>query len=350
MTATPSVAGDPLARAIERFVAAETGGGAHVSELRMLAGGASQEAWSVDVEVASQAGTERLQLVMRRDIRGALTFIALDRGREFAVLQAAAQAGVPVPQPWFSPTTIDGKAAFFMQRVAGEAVGRRVVADPGLAGARERLPEQLAQALATIHRVDLCATGLAAKLTAPSDGRTAIGTELARLYGELDSVHESHPALELVLRWLVVHEPPRERELVFVHGDFRIGNVLVADAGLTAILDWEFAHVSDPHDDLAWFCVRAWRFGKDELRAGGICDRERFVRAYEAASGRAIDRGRLDYLEILGNVRWAIGALMQSRRHLDGLERSIELASLGRLAAEMEIEALRLIALAEGVR
>jgi aminoglycoside phosphotransferase (APT) family kinase protein len=128
-----------------------------------------------------------------------------------------------------------------------------------------------------------------------------------------------------------------------VHGDYRIGNVLIGDGGLHAVLDWEFAHVGDPCEDLAWFCVRAWRFGNDALEAGGIVEREAWLAAYERASGRSVDRARVAYLEVLGNVKWAIGALMQARRHLSGVERSIELASLGRVSAEMEFEALRLI-------
>jgi hypothetical protein len=51
----------------------------------------------------------------------------------------------------------------------------------------------------------------------------------------------------------------------------------------------------------------------------------------------------LFWWEVLGNVKWAVGALTQSRRHLSGRERSVELAVLGRLAAEMEYELLDLL-------
>ena len=53
--------------------------------------------------------------------------------------------------------------------------------------------------------------------------------------------------------------------------------------------------------------------------------------------------GDLVWWEVLGNVKWAVGTLTQSRRHLRGEERSVELAVLGRLAAEMEYELLDLI-------
>jgi aminoglycoside phosphotransferase (APT) family kinase protein len=326
---------------VERFLSERLGRRARVVEPKLLAGGASQECWSIDAAI--EPGGERLELVMRRDMGGVLTTQTLSRDAEFAVIAAAHAAGVPVPKPYFEPTTIGGKPAFFMQRVSGEAVGRRVVGDPALARARERLPEQLATALAAIHGIDYRATGLDRRLHGPGPGQSAVVAEIERLYRELDSVDEAHPAIELALRWLTLNEPPPERERTLVHGDFRIGNLMVGADGLVAILDWEFAHIGDPIEDVVWPCVRAWRFGNVTLEAGGFADRETWLRAYERASGREIDRRRVAYLEILGNVRWAVGALMQARRHLSGVEPSIELASLGRISAEMEYEALRLI-------
>jgi aminoglycoside phosphotransferase (APT) family kinase protein len=326
---------------VERYFSDRLGRRARVLDAKMLAGGASQECWSVDA--ALEPDNERLELVMRRDMGGVLTTQTLSREAEFAVISAAHAAGVPAPKPYFETTTIAGKPAFFMQRVAGEAVGRRVVTEPSLARARKRLPAQLAAALAAIHRIDYRAAGLDRYLQGSASGKTSIRTEIDRLYRELDSVDEAHPAIELALRWLVLHEPPPQSELTLVHGDFRIGNIMVDEEGVVAILDWEFAHIGDPTEDVAWPLVRAWRFGNLALEAGGFSDRETWLRAYEHASGRTIDRWRIAYLEVLGNVRWAVGALMQARRHLSGVEPSIELASLGRIAAEMEDEALHLI-------
>lgn len=332
-----------LAADIEVALSAQTGRVVRVHDLKQLAGGASQEAWSLDLDVDEPGACERHELVMRRDMGGALTLAALGRVAEFAVLQAAFASGVRVPQPVFPALTIGGKPAFFMQRVSGEAVGRRLVSDPKFAQARAALPEQLAGALAAIHRIDWQAHGLASVVQRPANGSYAIDAELTRLYLELDSLDEPHPTLEIALRWLTLHRPSAPNETVLVHGDFRMGNVLVDAAGLTAVLDWEFSHLGDPYEDVAWFLVRAWRFGADALEAGGITSRETWIQAYERASGRGIDRALISYWEILGNIKWAIGARMQAQRHLDGLERSIELASLGRICVEMEAEALRLI-------
>src|SRR5262249_8677596 len=124
---------------------------------------------------------------------------------------------------------------------------------------------------------------------------------------------------------------------------FRIGNLMVGPDGLRGVFDWEFAHLGDPIEDLIWPCVRSWRFGHDDLHMGGVGQPGEFWQAYEKASGVAVDRQAAKFLEILGNFRWAVGCVSQANRHLSGQAPSIELASLGRRAAEMELEALDLI-------
>lgn len=328
---------------LERFIAGQAGAAARVSGLKPLAGGASQEAWALDAEIADGPYAGRHELVLRRDMGGALGSGVIARDQEFAVLQIMRAAGVPVPRPyWFAPDLSgNGRAAFLMERLAGETIGRRIVREPSLAAARAVLPRQLGEALAAIHRVDPGARGLAF-LHAPAPGQSAEEAAIARLEADLDAVDEPHPALELGLRWLRAHLPP-PADQVLVHGDFRIGNFMIGPDGLRAVLDWENAHLSDPHADLAWCCVRAWRFGMDDRPFGGIAPRDPFYAAYERASGRQIDPGRAAYWEIAGNIQWALGALGQARRHLSGQAPSVELASLGRIAAEMELELLALI-------
>jgi aminoglycoside phosphotransferase (APT) family kinase protein len=336
---------DAFRAAIERFIATRAGVRCEVRGLKLLAGGASQEAWSLDASIAEGpiAGTHHL--VLRRDMGGALSSAVLSRDQEYLVLQAAHEAGVLVPKPyWFVPSSalLDGdRSAFLMERLDGETIGRRIVQDPGLQDARESLPAELGTALAKIHSIRTDAPELQF-LNHTGPGQSSARTAIDRLVQDLDAIDEPHPALEIGLQWLQAHDPG-PGDLVLLHGDYRIGNVVVGREGLRGILDWESAHIGDPHADLAWPSVRAWRFGMDTLPFGGIGPREPFIRAYEQASGRRVSRFRLFYWEVLGNMRWAIGALGQARRHLSGLERSIELASLGRIAAEMELEVLNLI-------
>ena len=230
-----------------------------------------------------------------------------------------------------------------MQRLEGETIGRRIVREPELEAARQVLAGQMGAALAALHRVDVDRFGLRELLPAPPAGRSPALLNIEQAEEDLDRIGEPHPGIELVLRWLRRHEPPPPARLVLVHGDFRIGNMMVTREGLSGVLDWEFAHLGDPAEDLAWGMVRDWRFGADQLRFGGISPAEPFLDAYESHMASRVDRSTVAYWEIMGNIRWAIGTLNQAERHLSGREQSVELASLGRRCAEMELEALQLV-------
>jgi aminoglycoside phosphotransferase (APT) family kinase protein len=290
--------------------------GRPVESMRLLAGGASKEAWAVD------AGGERL--LVRRASGGVIHRDTLTLEQEFRVLEAAYEAGVKVPRPVAYLGELGGREAFAMERIEGETIGRRIVRDPP-----PGLPEQMAEELARIHAIE------------PLDFLPR-GDVITRFYDELDSVGEPHPAIEYGLAW-VRERLPQARETTFCHGDFRLGNFAVNEHGLVSVLDWEFAHVGDPVEDVAWPLVRAWRFGADDRRLGGVGDVEPYVAHYRELTGRDVSTAELDVWEVLGNVKWATGCLTQCRRHLNGQERSVEYAVLGRMAAEMEYELLDLI-------
>ncbi len=142
------------------------------------------------------------------------------------------------------------------------------------------------------------------------------------------------PMLELVRRWLIDHRPP-PAEPVVVHGDFRLGNLIVGDDGLRAVIDWELAHLGDPMEDLGWLCVKAWRFGQ---RAAGRRARRlrRVVRGVQAAGGAAVDPDVVRWWEVLGTWKWAVMCVLQASVHLSGAARSHELAAIGRRVCENE--------------
>jgi aminoglycoside phosphotransferase (APT) family kinase protein len=288
----------------------------------LLPGGASKEAWALVVD-----GEE---VIVRRALAGVIHRDTLTLEHEFEVLRAAHEAGVKVPRPIAYYPDLDGREGFAMERVHGETIGRRIVRAPP-AG----LAVQLAEELSRIHAIP--------------PGRLPFlgaGDPVERMRDELDTVDEPHPAIELGLTWCA-DRLPRGREPVVCHGDWRIGNVVVAAEGLVAVLDWEFARLSDPADDVSWPLVRAWRFGADERRVGGVGDLEPYLDRYNELTGRDLTAAELFVWEVFGNCKWAVGCLTQSRRHLGGLDRSVELAVLGRLAAEMEYELLDLVSRAE---
>src|SRR5438477_265946 len=112
---------------------------------------------------------------------------------------------------------------------------------------------------------------------------------------------------------------------------------------LVGILDWEFAHLDDPGGDLGFGLVRAWRFGVDDKRLGGIGDVDGYLERYNELTRFDIRPEELDYWELAGNVGWAIGCLTQAQRHLTGQDRSVEFAILGRLGVEVEYEICRIL-------
>ena len=122
-----------------------------------------------------------------------------------------------------------------------------------------------------------------------------------------------------------------------------IGNVVVSERGLEYLLDWEFAHVGDPREDVAWPLVRAWRFGVDGLRLGGVGEVEPYLERYDELTGRTIAaRGPV----LVGGARQR----QVGDRSADavapaplGTRPERRVAVLGRLAAEMEYELLDLL-------
>ena len=122
-----------------------------------------------------------------------------------------------------------------------------------------------------------------------------------------------------------------------------MGNVIFTEKGVRSILDWELAHIGDPMEDLGYISVQAWRFGNDSKPIGGIGERADFYDAYEKAGGFRLDVEAVQYWEIFGNLLWAIITILQATPFLNGYSSSIELASLGRKTAEVELQLLTLI-------
>ncbi len=314
-----------------------------VTAVEPLAGGACQENVRIDVTLRD-AGTETSRrFVMRSDARGSLLG-SLDRAREYEVIRTAAARGVRTPRAqWLTKDLVrPGSHAYFLDWVPGDAIGRRVLRSPELADARTRLVDELADVAARIHAVTPSEhTTLldAARVLHPEyDPAAHAVRELRAMISDLP---EPRPALELALRWLAANTPA-DRTTCLVHGDFRVGNFMVAPTGLTAVLDWEFARWGSPYEDIAWVCVRDWRFGQIDRPVGGFAQRAAWYAAYERASGRTVVPAHVHYWEVMGNVRWAVGSLQQTERYLAG-EQDLELLAIGRRAVEMEWEALRLI-------
>lgn len=296
-----------------------------VENMHALTGGASRTTWAFD----AVAGENRRALILRT---GPPDDVHAGMELEAAVQQRAAAAGAPVPHILAadnSPAAL-GNPYLICDAIAGETLVRRIHRALDEAG-RERLLRQSAQALAAIHRADPGGAGLAHL------------DQLTEWRQRLDEMGDTTATFEWAFRWLDAHRPASSPARL-VHGDFRMGNLIVDESGLAAVLDWELVHLGEVCEDLAWFCIRAWRFGAPEvLGAGGLGSVERFLSAYEEAAGEPVDRQAFRWWLTLATLRWGVICRFQAERHLSGQTPSVELAAIGRRVSETEWDILDLL-------
>ncbi|MCU1387731.1 MAG: putative phosphotransferase [Ilumatobacteraceae bacterium] len=297
-------------------------GGAAIDGVQRLSGGASRETWKF------VADGRPLILQRQRDGDGR------DMGVEVAVLRAASVGGVAVPE--LIATSADesvgsgpehrvGAAFMILGHVDGETIARKILRDDTYAVARQHLTADCATALARLHAID------------PSSAPGLLAVDQVEQYRSvLDTLDQPHPTFELAFRWLDAHRP-EPGPMRIVHGDFRLGNLMVGPDGLRAVLDWELAHIGDPLEDLGWLCVRAWRFGSAKPVAG-VGEYAELIDAYRSASGATVDAEAVRWWEVLGTLKWGIMCIIQLQAHLSGASRSHELAAIGRRVCETEYD------------
>ncbi len=297
--------------------------GVEVTDLRRLTGGASRETWAFAAD-----GEDK---ILQRERAGGVRSGAMTAEAE--LIRAADAAGVPVASIVAAGKGDDALETGYLiaDFVEGETIARKILRDDEYAGARARFAADCGRALAAIHAID--PSGL-------SDLRHV--DQVAQYREVLDVFGDAVPTFELAFRWLEEHRPADTGEAV-VHGDFRLGNLMLGPDGLRAVVDWELAHLGDPMEDLGWLCVRAWRF-RGEHPVAGIGSYDDLFAAYGEAAGVDVDPDVVRWWEVLGTLKWGIMCIMQARAHLDGHSRSVELAAIGRRVCENEHDLLLLLA------
>jgi aminoglycoside phosphotransferase (APT) family kinase protein len=307
-----------LASALESLL-----GSSAIADLQRLTGGASRETWSFTAD-------ER-PLILRRDPPGRPGAPGSMR-LEADAMRACHKAGLRVPEVLLDDDgAVLGTAGLVMSAVPGETLARRILRDDEFAGAREVLVTQLGSFIAGLHAIDVAEVPGAAEID-----------ELDRYWTSYSNVPDRSPTFEKAYAWLQANRPAGPAKTI-VHGDLRMGNVIVDGDGLAAVIDWELVHVGDPIEDLAWLCVKAWRFGAP-LEVGGIGTIDQLIAAYEGAGGQPVDRDAFHWWLVQKTLQWGIGCMGQAWVHLSGAVRSHELAAIGRRVAEQEWDLVELLA------
>jgi aminoglycoside phosphotransferase (APT) family kinase protein len=307
------------------------GPGAAVTELKALSGGASAETWQFDVMNADA----RVPLILQRTA-GAEQFEAShDRALQGKIQAAAFEGGVPVARVEFIFEDRDGLGnGYVMRRMEGETLGTRILKLPELAQARAEMTKQCGTILARIHALDPASLP-------PLPIRSAADS-LEVLRGIYRRSGAQLPVFELALQWLEDHLPPVAANAV-VHGDFRLGNLIVDSDGIRAVLDWEMTHIGDPIEDFGWISVPSWRFGRLDNEVGGFGKLADLAEYYRTCGGRALDLKRVRFWQVLGSLKWGLVCLFFAAQYLHGDVRVIERAVIGRRTSETEMDLLSLM-------
>lgn len=282
-----------------------------VSEPVDAGGGSSKLNWAFDA-TWNRDGTRRTHELMLRQ-EPAAGVVETELAQEFAVLAALGRTGLPVPTGWWADLDAEWfeRPSIVVARAGGQA-HRAVLRDKdplGLgAAAQYELARTLADLLADVHAVDIEDAGLDAVLGSP--GPDPAAAELERWEHELDT-EKLDPGNRLgrARDWLRAHLPSPPRALSLVHGDFRPANVLVDDGLISALLDWELAHLGDPCDDLGWYTCSIYRV--EHFPAGWSV--EDLLERYADRGGELPDPLRLRFWQILSVFRLAVIALRGAR-------------------------------------
>lgn len=322
---------------VAAVMAREFAGFEALLECSRLTAGASLETYRLKVRIAGNdcyyalrrspsAGTEA------GDVAG----IGLDA--EARLLQLMGQAGIPEPEIYYVLREEDGLGGgFFMQWLQGETLGSRIVRSEQLAAVRPQLARQCGEILARIHNVDWRAEGLDQHLMQLTPEQLV--HESWNYYQQLGL---AEPMLDYTARWLLQHLPPAPQVGV-VHGDFRNGNLMVTEGGITAVLDWEIAHLGDPVRDLGWLCVNSWRFGNTQLPVGGFGQVEDLLAGYNAVARVPVTAGQLHYWQVFGSFWWAVACLRMAQSWRSGDNPSVERPAIGRRSSEAQMDCVNLL-------
>jgi len=320
---------------VRRYLAARLSAASDVTigRLERVGGGASRETWLLDAEWTEDGARTVRPLIIRRDPPAGL--LDTDRRLEFEVLRAARSIPLPVPRMYWheqDPQWLD-RPFMIMERLPG--VAPPVVLPSGESDTlRESLADEFLTYLVRIHRADWRKLGMDF-LGVPDSGAAAARVQVEWWDRQYQANKlEERPVLALALQWLAAHLP-QHSEIALVHADYRAGNVLYEGRHITALLDWEMAHLGDPMEDLAWAVLPFWSSGG---RCQGLMSREEMVAAYERLGGWPADAERVFFYEVLGAVKMAVIALTGVKSFCEGRNYEPVLALVGFMIPRLEAD------------
>ena len=207
--------------------------------------------------------------------------------REAQVYRAIVSAGLRAPRLIAEHPRLQ---AVLTSRAPGIAEYRRL-SDPA---EKQAIARDLMATLAQLHCIPAAGIALDGGGHGPriaAHVRAELGIWQA-MYAETG---RTDPLIDLAFRWLDGNMPDPDGPVALVHGDAGPGNFLFEHGRMTALIDWELAHLGDPMEDLAWLSMRCVMEPVPDFLA---CLRE-----YERQAGSPVDPARIRYHRVFVSTR-----------------------------------------------
>ncbi len=291
-------------------------------------------------------------VVLRRPPTGSILATAHNMEREHRIISAVGQTNVPVPRTLAVCTDpeVNDAPFYLMEFVVGDVLHDASFVEPVLPGrdTRHALGMHLVEVLADLHGTNPDDIGLG-NLSRPGG---YVARQLKRWKQQWDSSKQREiPNMEAAYEGLVARLP-QQQSVTVVHGDYRLGNMLVTPAGrIAAVLDWELCALGDPLADLGYL-LNTWAaegedtpegIGMAPTSVGGFPSREAMVAAYEAATG--IDVIGIEYYRSF--QYWRLAAIIEGvyARYLQGAmaDTDADIDEFGRRVVQLAEDAVRML-------
>lgn len=299
-----------LTRLLAERSEAEFGNKWQVVSCEPLTGGYSRIMLRAGVRAAD--GREEV-LVVRGDPEAGAEVFVTDRHAEWLLLQSLGSGLVPTPRARYFDAGIHLPTPSIVIEFC-DGPNLHHVLGQGDADL-ERWTDEVISALACIHRTD--PARYAGVLPDPPDWDAYLGG-LIDQWSSAERQHvESVPLLRYLASWLRLHQPP-PLPFALVHGDFQAAN-LVATPGRLQIVDWEYAHLGDPREDIGWYNLVSASGGIANLYAR---DPEGFLARYREQTGttpETVNQATVAYFSVLATTRIFLDILRSAAAMSDGL-------------------------------
>ena len=301
-----------------------------IVNLEPLTGGASKEIWKF--EVNANGKSDRYILRRGSGVEGPL---AIKTSDEAKIQKTVRKLGAQVPEI-VAVSSLDEELgdAYIMKFVDGESIARKILRDEEYKNTLPKLAFECGQSIAKIHQADINEFPFLPSKT--------VFEQINDLYKTYVSFNQPSPVFEYTHLWLKKQNFGEINDAL-VHGDFRLGNIIVDKDGLKSVIDWELAHIGNPLQDLGWICGNSWRFGNTDKVVGGFGDLTDLLKGYNSVSNYHVDENMVKAWQVFGTFRWGVICLIQASAHLTGSINSVEKAAIGRRVSETEIDIVDLL-------